>query len=190
MNQMDTTQLKQLLAKYAEGYTSLEEERILQSFFTQEGQMDADLLTWKHHFMLLKSGRDYKFDTTNLEYSLVNLIDDQEHSIQPLVRKLNLHRFLIAASIALMIGISGIIFHQIQKNSSKDTFTDPHLAYNETQKTLLYISQKLNKGTKPLSNIAKINTGTQQLRKLEKMDQSLGMLNLVSFINRSSNLKK
>lgn len=190
MNQMDIIQIKQLLEKYAEGFTTLDEERVLQSYFAQERQMEVDMLTWKHQFMLLKAGRDYKLDTTDLDNNLVNLIDSQEQRIQPSARKLNLQRFLIAASIALLIGVSGLVFHQIQKNSSKDTFTDPQLAFNETQKTLLYISQKLNKGTKPLSNIAKINTGTQQLKKLEKMDQSLGMLNLVSFINRSSNLKK
>ena len=96
----------------------------------------------------------------------------------------------IVLAVALMMGIAGVIVYQTKINNVKDTFTDPQLAYNETQKTLLYVSQKMNKGIEPLANISKINTGTNKLKTLEKIDQSLGMLNLVSFINRSSNLKK
>jgi hypothetical protein len=97
---------------------------------------------------------------------------------------------MIAASIALIVGISGLLIYNAQNRASKDTFSDPRLAYLETQRTLLYISNKMNKGIEPLSNISKINTGTEELRNLGKIDKSLGMLNLVSFVNKSSNLKK
>jgi hypothetical protein len=79
---------------------------------------------------------------------------------------------------------------QSQNRKTPDTYSDPQLAYIETQKALLYISQKMNKGMKPLSNVSKINAGTEPLKNLGKLDESLGMLTLVSFVNQSSNLKK
>jgi hypothetical protein len=108
----------------------------------------------------------------------------------PAEKKTYLLRYLVAASFALAIVLSGIFFLRSERDEITDTFTDPQLAYAETQKTLLFISQKMNEGMKPLDNISKINTGASQLKNLEKMDKSLGMLNLVSFINQSSNMKK
>jgi hypothetical protein len=89
-----------------------------------------------------------------------------------------------------MIGLAGIFLYQRSSSKATDTYTDPKLAYLETQKALLYVSEKMNKGIKPLSNVAKINSATSQLKSLEKMDRSLEMLNLVSIINVSSNMKK
>jgi len=187
---MDISQIKHLLAKYFEGNTTLEEEKVLQAHFTEEREIAADLLPLKNQFMLFQTGRDFKFDIVTLESKIAGQIDALDQQIKAVPQRLNISRFLIAASVALMMGIAGVIVYQTKINNVKDTFTDPQLAYNETQKTLLYVSQKMNKGIEPLANISKINTGTNKLKTLEKIDQSLGMLNLVSFINRSSNLKK
>lgn len=186
---MDTNQVKQLLAKYSEGNTTLFEEKALLEYFTEEHEIDADLKSWKAQFTILKNCRELKFDISGLESKIAEQIDGSV-KIPPSSRKLHVSRFLVAASIALMITIGGVIFFQIQRNQTKDTFTDPQIAYHETQKALLYISLKMNKGIEPLSNISKISTGSDKLKTLEKMDESLGMLNLVSFINKSSNLKK
>jgi hypothetical protein len=187
---MEISQIKHLLAKYFEGNTTLEEEKVLQGYFTEEHEIEADLLPLKNQFMLFQTGRDLKFDNGGLESKIAGQIDELDQQIKAAPRTLNISRFLIAASIALTIGLAGVIVYQTQKNNTRDTFTNPQLAYNETQRALLYVSQKMNKGIEPLSNISKINTANDKLKTLEKMDESLGMLNLVSFINRSSNLKK
>jgi len=186
---MDIDQIKLLLTRYFKGDTTLEEERMLHRFFTGEGEIPAELIAFRHQFMLIKDAADDKLDPRKLEQRIVEMIDKESVSLsvrqsRPLVR------LLIAASIALMIGISGLIIYHKMNSGARDTFTDPQLAYSEAQRALLFVSQKMNKGIEPLSNVSKINTGTDKLRSLAKMDESLGMLNLVSFINRSSNLKK
>jgi hypothetical protein len=187
---MENSPIHQLLAKYFEGNTSLQEERIIQEYFNNDLAVPEDLLPLKKQFALLKSGRNLSFDTTILESKILAQIEEYEKQIGTPVKRFPLKRFLIAASITLVIALSGIMFFRSQNNRIRDTFTDPHLAYAETQKALLLVSRTMNKGIEPLSNISKINSGTEQLKKLEKIDQSLGMLNLVSFINQSSNLKK
>ena len=79
--------------------------------------------------------------------------------------------------------------HQ-RSGRSKDTFDDPQLAYLEAQKTLLYVSKTMSKGMEPLKNVSKINEGTGHLKTLKKLDSGLEMMNMVSIINKSTNLKK
>ena len=187
---MDKVQIQQLLTKYFEGNTTLEEERFLQEYFAAGAGIDEDLHSMKKHFELFRIGSRLSFDTVAIESGILKCIESYEHEMHPPVRQINLTKLLIAASIALVITFSGIFFLKNKNSSLHDTYSDPQLAYQETQKALLYVSQKMNKGLDPLSKISKINTGTSQLKKLEKMDESLGMLNLVSIINQSSNLKK
>ncbi len=190
MKEMEYNQIKQLLTRYYNGTTTLEEEKMLQEYFTGEGDLPADLVSSGRPFMLYRTAAGDKPDTAVLEARLSALIDEQTVTMHPVSRQNTLYRFLAAASIAILIGVSGIFIYRSQKSVPSDTFTDPVAAYNEAQRTLLYISEKMNSGMKPLSHISAINTGTDKLKSLEKIDESMGMLNLVSFINKSSNLKK
>ncbi|HLO57598.1 MAG TPA: hypothetical protein VK179_02585 [Bacteroidales bacterium] len=187
---MKNDRIHQLIEKYFSGLTSREEEMILEDYFSGNQTIEDDLIPLKNQFMLFKKGKEFSIDTTSLEARIISKIEDSETVPEIPSRKLNLSRLMIAASIALFITIASVIVFRFEHNELKDTYTDPQLAYLETQKTLLFISQKMNKSMQPLSNITKMNTGASQLKKLEKIDQSMGMLNLVSFINQSSNLKK
>jgi hypothetical protein len=188
---MDTNQINYLLAKYFEGNTSLEEERILQLFFAEEKDIPSEWLPLQKQFHLFQVGREFPFDSTVLESKISAAIDTAEGQMNQTPRKLNnMLRFLIAASVTLLVGLSGLMYYHAQKKSHPDTYQNPEIAYAETQKALLYVSQKMNRGIAPLSRISKINTGADKLKTLGKMDESLGMLNLVSFINQSSNMKK
>jgi hypothetical protein len=187
---MENNQIRQLLIKYYDGNTTLQEERILREYFAGEHKIDAEWIPLKKQFDLFDTGRLPAYDAVALESKIMNHIASHEQQIPPLSRRLPLSKLLMAASLALMIGISALLIFQSKRQSFEDTYTDPQLAYLETQKTLLLISQKINKGIEPLSNVSKINTGADQLKNLGKLDESLEMLNLVSLINQSSNLKK
>jgi hypothetical protein len=190
MKEMEYNQIKQLLTRYFDGETTLEEEKMLREYFTGEGEIPADLVSSGQLFMLLRTAAGDKPDARELESRLSALIDDQTVAMHPVSKQRMLYRFLAAASVVLLIGVSGIFIYRSQNTVPRDTFADPVAAYSEAQRTLLYISEKMNQGMKPLSHITAINTGTEKLKSIEKMDESMGMLNLVSFINKSSNLKK
>jgi len=185
---METGQLKTLLDKYFEGLTTLKEEQALLDFFTGEADNSPEWNHYKRYFTLLKETRLQSVHTPAFEQRLDAFIDTQ--AITPKVVRFPLLRFAAAASIALILGISSFLLIRSQLNRERDTYTDPQLAYAEAQKTLLYISGKMNLGIEPLSNVSKINAGTEQLKNLNKLDNGLSMLSFVSFINKSSNLKK
>lgn len=186
---MDTRQIKTLLEKYFDGMTSLEEDQILFGYFSGK-DVAEELLPHRDHFRLLQAGRDPMVPDHSFEEKLAGLLSDPVvlPSAKPAVRLFP--RIAAAAAVAVLIGASVLFVARNSLNNNRDTYSDPQLAYQETRKTLLYISQTMNKGMEPLQNVNKINTGTRHLQSLKKMDSSLGMLNMVSFINNSSNLKK
>ncbi len=186
---MDINQVKLLLTKYFDGETTLEEEKMLQGYFSDETVPD-ELITYRQQFMLLTSSARTEHDTGQLDLRISEMIDHLDAAVPKQGRSKSMYQYLAAASIVLMLGVSGILIYQARSSAVTDTYADPKIAYQEAQRALMYVSQKMNKGIDPLSNVSKINAGTEQLKALEKMDESMGMLNLVSIINRSSNLKK
>ena len=72
-------------------------------------------------------------------------------------------RKVIWANIAalFLVAVGSYLFFTNYKKEPKDTFDDPQIAYNETMKILNEVSQKINKGAKPLTEIKKLNTTAQ-----------------------------
>jgi len=187
---MDINRIKNLLEKYFEGLTSLEEEQELLEYFSEGNEVPAELITYKEHFRFLNASRNLSPATPGFEDRIAKLIDDQDRTFKPVIYRKRIYKYAIAASVAVLVGFAGLFIYQNQFHRSKDTFSDPQLAYIEAQKAILYVSQKMNKGIQPLANVNKINTATDNLKSLDKLDNSLEMLNLFSILNNSSNLKK
>ncbi|MBN1790549.1 MAG: hypothetical protein JW830_08640 [Bacteroidales bacterium] len=187
---MDTNRIRQLLVRYFEGATTLEEERTLRDYFTGDQPVEEDLIPFRDQFNLFDETLISQAESDALQAKIMNRILSMEADGEVKTSKMSLKRLMMAASVAAAIGLSVLLITRFQNSEVKDTYADPQLAYQETQKALLYISQKMNHGLEPLNNVSKINTGADQLRNIGKMDESLGMLNLVSIINQSSNMKK
>jgi hypothetical protein len=186
---MDTMKIKTLLEKYFDGMTSLEEEEFLLGYFAGEGLAD-ELVPYRDYFRLLQTGREPLASDGGFDEKLMELLVEPKSLSVPKPAVRLLPRIAAAAVIALLIGTSALFLVKNYRDNNRDTFTDPQLAYQEARRTLLYVSQNLNKGIEPLQNVNKINTGTRHLKSLNKLDHSLEMLNMVSFMNNSSNLKK
>jgi len=180
-----------LLEKYFEGLTSLSEEALLYSYFSGD-VIAEELLPYREQFRLLQAGREPLPVNTAFEERLAGLLVDDASLEMPVpVRRIrHFPRWAAAAAIALLIGSSVLMVVQQRSGRNKDTFSDPQLAYLEAQKTLLYVSKTMNKGMEPLKNVSKINEGTGHLKTLKKLDSGLEMMNMVSIINKSTNLKK
>jgi hypothetical protein len=180
-----------LLEKYFEGLTSLGEEALLYGYFSGD-VIAEELLPYREQFRMLQAGREPLPTDTAFEERLACLLEDDATRENPVpVRRIRLFpRLAAAATVALIVGVSVLVVVQHRSDRNKDTFTNPQLAYLEAQKTLLYVSKTMNKGMEPLKNVSKINEGTGHLKNLKKLDSGLEMMNMVSIINKSTNLKK
>ncbi len=179
--------IKDLLKKYYEGNTSLDEENSLKESFskldvTTENYVDKELLCF---FKIKDSDLE---SNQNFEEKLIKLIDNQER--RPKVVPY-LYQFLtMAASIAIIITCFLVIYQQAHKFKLKDTYKDPQLAYLEAKRSLYYISERLNKGTRPLNEISKMEKGVSHLSSISYLNAEMKKLEIVSKYYDHTTLEK
>lgn len=169
---MKTENIKRLLELYYEGKTTIHEEELLTKYF---GSYDVapELIDEKFVFQSIHSTAPIDINE-DLENKLNILIDNLEKSEssnnlhitykQKKKKKVIYWISGVAASIAILLSI-GILYNDVHYGSNspqlvlRDTYTDPNQAYAETEKALLLISSKLNKG---LSGIETFEEGLEK----------------------------
>lgn len=176
MKNMKAKEIRSLLDKYFAGNTTLEEEAVLRRYFIETTSIDEEFLNDKAYFEVLSDAENALPDIKGIENRLSTFMD--EHAA--IKRRVFSHRtfriILAAASVLLIGGLSLVIGLYSIKKQPADTYSDPQMAYYEAQKTLLFISQKMQTGMQPLSNISKMSTGNTQLHELEKIDVGMTFL--------------
>lgn len=182
---MDTVRIRQLLEKYYEGQTSFEEENLLREYF--KGDVPSEFKADKEIFLSLIKEKIASNPPFNVIDMLNNLIDEQDETKKSKILKPgNFYSgwfYRVAAVIALALSVYLVNQHVISPNMAKeeqtemqDTYENPQLAYIETKKALLYLSAQLNKGTDELKNIQKINQSIEQLTKLSEIDKAKNLI--------------
>jgi hypothetical protein len=182
---MDIRQIKILLDKYNRAETSLGEEKILREYFSGQCKIPAELEPYRATFRYFGTMRQITVQKPELERKLEALIDLEQGRKPVMMMNRKVIRWIAAAALVIFISTTVLI---VNKNRKPDlgTFDNPEMAYLEAQRTLLYISQTLNHGTKELSNISKINSGVENLKNLEKLNSGMDKLKLISKLNETA----
>ncbi len=159
--------INELLEKYWEGATSLEEEHILKDFFAQE-EVPQAFRKVQPLFSYFRNQQNVAF-----EEPLAALENEQDEQVVIRMRPnpgrtiwAQLRPILqMAAAVVLIVGFSFVIWQQENQSSQKadliqqDTFEDPEKAQATVEMALKFVSQKLNKGAQ---------TATGGLKKVNK----------------------
>jgi len=184
---MELNEIKKLLENYYEGSASLQEEQQLRNYF-QNNEVPDELSADKELFAYVQKEASSVPLSVGLEEKLAGWVDEQNQKEGKSKRMLfSLKMASIAAGLAIMI-ISYMAIDQYNKKKlSKDTFRDPQIAYAEVKRTLLYISEQLNRGTKPLTAVSKINEGMVGMSAFSSFGSGLKDLELVSKYYDESN---
>ncbi len=152
---MDYKYVEQLLERYWQCETSLEEEAQLRNFFAGE-EVPAHLLPYKDLFVYQQVqqevGLGADFDARILA---------QVEAPAPVVvkaRRLTLtHRFMplfkAAAVVAIMLSLGNVAQHTVFGNDPldynyetyRDTYDDPAVAYKQVSSALMILSEGINK---------------------------------------------
>ncbi|MCI1683676.1 MAG: hypothetical protein LKI39_14135 [Bacteroides sp.] len=171
---MEVREIERLLAEFYEGNTSESEEETLKEYFRTE-EVPPSLLKDKKIFLGLYGNTDKEVEVPeNLERKLSGLIDEKAEEEQRFFRRNRTRRNWrwvggVAATIVLLVGIAysiGDFGQEAQSPTPQDTFSDPKLAYEVLQSTLVEVSTNLNKGIDEVKetkmDIKKVN---QEVRK-------------------------
>lgn len=166
---MKVEEIERLLAEFYEGNTTEAQEEVLKEYF-RHGEVPLHLQEDKQIFLSLFASPSAT-DTVPeaLEEKLNRLIDEKAEEEQrfflPNKSRRN-WRWIggIAATVFLLLGIGysiGNLGQNMRPSTPKDTFSDPRIAYEVLQATLMEVSVNLNRGIEQVAetqeDVTKIN---------------------------------
>jgi hypothetical protein len=163
---MEYNKIRELLEKYWEGESSLEDEEMLRSFYAAEHtNLPADLLEAQPLFRYFK-------EEANRMLPALPEIKTVIAQLPPIIRpKLYEHWMKYAAVflIAVGLGYAGRQYQEKQHRmdvvlAQKDTYDDPEKAFAATQKALRLLAKNLNKGTSQVQKLSYFNEATEKIK--------------------------
>lgn len=149
---MDSKIIEQLIEKYFEGETSLEEELTLKSYFGS-GEVADSLKMYRPLFQYFQSEQATRL-SADFEEKLKSRIESSGQ--ETVIRRLTFTKiWKIAAAVVLLTGTVFLVYH-LNPNLQPQTETainwedfepkDPQEAYEKTLAALALVSDKMNKG--------------------------------------------
>jgi hypothetical protein len=173
---MKEVDIEQLLAAFYEGETTREEEELLYRYFSEEdipSHLNSDKKLFTELFrssassVKVPDGLDGKLNT------LIDTLSENERNEQTpatarnkRIKLLQWRRIAGIAASLLIVMSAGIFLFRYNRSDNRilaDTYNDPQKAYIETQKTLLLVSSKLNKGLGHMEVIERDLDKTQKI---------------------------
>jgi len=191
---MKIENIKQLLNEFYNGNTTIEQEQDLLRFFSSD-YVPEELLDEAKIFLSIYDGDDINIPE-DLDINLSVLIDNLDSNDKLKSNKLNLYNdnkpnelldppqnkvsifsrqwikvASIAASFTLIFTLSLYLYNS--EYQIADTYSDPELAYAETQKALSLVATNLNEGFEQIEttkeNLGKANKIlNEQINKISK----------------------
>ncbi|MFR2069947.1 MAG: hypothetical protein ACLS4S_07055 [Bacteroides nordii] len=149
---MDYKYIEQLLERYWQCETSLEEESELRTFFSQE-KVPAHLLQYRDLFVYQQVqqevGLSEDFDVRILAQVEAPVVKARRLTLAGRFMPL----FKAAAVVAVMFSLGGIAQHTIFADEAldynydayTDTYDDPEVAYKQVSSALMILSEGINK---------------------------------------------
>jgi len=170
---MNIEEIKILTEKYFEGLTSVEEERQLKDFFASgdfpdEMKSIASMLGYFEIEKEVTASEDFS-------HKVIRQIEGEQVIPYYQNRRFWFYFTGIAASILFLV----TFFFESRNHLPNKSYTakETQLAYLQTRKTLAFVSEKFNKGVKPLNEIGKIERNTEVLGQISKFNQGLTQVN-------------
>jgi low affinity Fe/Cu permease len=158
---MDSKRIEELLQKYWDCETSLEEEQQLHEYFRNEHVPEKLKETaGLFHYFGQQKGKSVneQFDKTVL---------GQLKKPQGRVTNLVQTSLKIAAGVAVLLAAVFFVRQEIRKNDTvamEDTFDDPQKALEETKKALLMISKGFGRAEQQAKKINLINEAQDKIQ--------------------------
>ncbi|SHE40026.1 hypothetical protein SAMN05444274_101269 [Mariniphaga anaerophila] len=158
---MKKNEIRQLLQRYFEGESTLNEEAVLRNYFAGDNVAD-ELEEYTEFFCGFGEINETERDA-QLEHEIMDFITENESKRK--TPSISMWKTVSGIAASIVIAVGGILFFQHEEEPFKDTFDDPETAYVYAEKTLEFVSQKYSKGLSALANFDKIETATQPIKK-------------------------
>jgi len=168
---MDFKRIEQLLEKYWNAETSLEEETELHQFF-QQADVPENL---KETATLFRYFETEKARSLNENFDAAVTKQIKQRRRGKIVSMTNWFQIArVAAGIVVIVAAVYMIGHEVRKSSPNevtDTESDPKLAFEQTKKALLMISKNFGKAQQEASKINLLNEAEEKIQQKPEADR-------------------
>jgi len=168
---MDSKEIGQLLEKYWNCETSLEEEQVLRSYFNGSNVPDQ-MKDAAELFRFFESERKRTLSAA-FDHDIMHSVKKTESKTKviSMVRWVQVAR--IAAGVLVMVAAGYFVRNEIMKSDEQsqaltDTFSDPKDALEETKKALMLISKSFGKAKEGAGKINMFNEAEQKIKEKDK----------------------
>jgi hypothetical protein len=163
---MDYKNIEQLLEKYWQCQTTLEEESLLRDFFTNSEVIPAHLLPYKSLFVYQAEQKEQTLGDDFDARVLAQI--DEKPAVKVKAKRLTMMSrfrplFRAAAVIAVFLMLGNVAQRTFLQNDAldynyntyKDTYDDPNMAYKKVSSALNILSQEINQSQSQKSDSIK-----------------------------------
>lgn len=159
---MDSEHIEQLLEKYWNCQTTLEEEKLLEDYFAStpatEGQKEAAAM-----FLYFRQSRQKELEDRSFDTRVLRSL--KKPSAQ--LRTFMFNTMRIAAGVVVLLLAVWLVRLEIRESDPDiyaDTYNDPDRAFQETKKALMMISKSFSTAEEQARKINLFNEAQQELR--------------------------
>lgn len=161
---MDSKKIEELLNKYWNCETSLEEEQQLKEYFRGEAVPDP----LKDTQALFRYFDEHKKKSLNDGTFEKSIMEKLQPAKKGKVATLLFNSMRIAAGIAVLMVAFWFVRTEVRKSTPQeivDTYDDPKLAFEETKKALMMISKSFGTAEKQTKKINLFNEAQKEIQK-------------------------
>lgn len=161
---MDSKRIEELLNKYWNCETSLEEEQQLRAYFSGS-DIPESLKETAALFQYFEQTRQQTLNDLSVEQHVLHKARTPEKGKMV---KLFYNSMRIAAGLAVLIMAGWFVHKEIRSTTPQemvDTYDDPKLAFEETKKALLMISKSFGTAEEQAKKINMFNEAQQEIQK-------------------------
>ena len=178
-----------LLEKYYLGKTSTREEEEIREYF-QKGNIPDDLLGDAELFGFFSSEKSV---STNhqLDDKILSRITASRSGPRNVFTRQRYYWISGAAAVIIVLLAIFVDMKLIKDDTfivEEDTFEDPYIAYTEAKKVLYFVSTKMNTGTESLRNLEKLDKGTDFIQPVFSFAPGFQKLEYLNTIDRTKDL--
>ncbi len=175
---MDYHSIKEIIRKFWLGETSLEEENTLKKYFLYNQNPPEEFQTAADYFAAIEADNRMEL-SDDFDQEMMGKIIAMEKKSGNIQSSRKWIPYLIAASIALLVGIT--IINKLQDTDNPinvepvavteefiDTYDDPETAYENVRAALMMVSSNLNEGVSYTSELNKFEQAQKEISKTKK----------------------
>jgi lipase chaperone LimK len=165
---MDSDKINGLLQKYWNTETSLEEEQLLRDYFSKE-KVPEGLTEAAELFQYFESQKKMGVEDSSFEKTIRSKTGARGNVIS----MVQIAR--IAAGLLVVAAATFFIREEVRKaypDEPEDTYSDPKVAFEETKKALMMISNSFGKAQKQASKINVFNEAQEKIQSPAAIDKT------------------